>query len=838
MRASSRRHAAKTRRWRLLLAGAVSGASACTLSGPGLGQGPPTPDLPTAAVTRLNMTGRALKITAPLLLRDVTLGEVEMTVAPDDTISLPPERLLDLLAMVVEPKTMSTLRAALSALPSVGPGDLAGSDISIVYDAQALALQLVLPDTLRAARDVQLGSMTPETFGTFDPPASTSAYVNARLSWDHVARGEDTGFADPVLFMDGAARIGGVVLETEGVWQPGALTSDLQRHGTRLVYDDVESVVRWTLGDVLTLAEGFQTSLPLAGIMVQRSYGLLRPHQSVRPTGRQSFVLRRPSTVEVLVNGQLVRRVRLDPGPYSLSDFPTTYGANDVRLNITDDTGRTETLRFNLFFDQDQLTAGRSEFALHAGLKAPRPRGGINYTNEWAASGYYRRGISEQVTLGVNAQAEAGTSVGGLEAIWVTPFGILAGQAAISRSSGTTGVAGIATFQRDFPWAQGWGGTLNLTAELWTNRFTAPETSTVEVPFKQRIGASYSQSFGEALYAAIDVQHSSRMGDGPDPFMIRGSVGWRLTPDINLAGDFFHQRNVSSAGNESGARLILTVRLGGRSSVQSSYDTAYGTSRLSYQRSEGEGVGAYSAGADLEHSASGTNANGNLSYTSNRAEFALSHLSSFGKRFELPRDARTNIRAAASLAFADGAVAFGRPVQDSFAIVTAHESLGGAEVVVDPTEENYTAATDSIGPALKPNLSSYSESTVAIAAPDAPIGIDLGRGSYRLFPPYRSGYRFQVGSEYSISASGRLLGLDGQPLALIAGEATELAKPERGTISVFTNAAGRFGLYGLRPGRWRIEMLTEPALSYSLEVPEGTGEVLNVGDLKPNSEAR
>ncbi|HEY4545191.1 MAG TPA: fimbrial biogenesis outer membrane usher protein, partial [Pedomonas sp.] len=163
------------------------------------------------------MTGRALKITAPLLLRDVTLGEVEMTVAPDDTISLPPERLLDLLAMVVEPKTMSTLRAALSALPSVGPGDLAGSDISIVYDAQALALQLVLPDTLRAARDVQLGSMTPETFGTFDPPASTSAYVNARLSWDHVARGEDTGFADPVLFMDGAARIGGVVLETEGV---------------------------------------------------------------------------------------------------------------------------------------------------------------------------------------------------------------------------------------------------------------------------------------------------------------------------------------------------------------------------------------------------------------------------------------------------------------------------------------------------------------------------------------------------------------------------------------------------------------------------------------------
>src|SRR3546814_18309009 len=91
-----------------------------------------------------------------------------------------------------------------------------------------------------------------------------------------------------------------------------------------------------------------------------RSYGLLQPYQSVRPTGRQSFFLRRPSTVEVMVNGQLMRRVRLDPGPYDLSDFPTGYGANDVRLNIVDDTGKAETLRFNMFFDQNQLDIGRA----------------------------------------------------------------------------------------------------------------------------------------------------------------------------------------------------------------------------------------------------------------------------------------------------------------------------------------------------------------------------------------------------------------------------------------------------------------------------------------------
>src|SRR3546814_20808319 len=94
---------------------------------------------------------------------------------------------------------------------------------------------------------------------------------------------------------------------------------------------------------------------------------------------------------------------------------------------------------------------------------------------------------------------------------------------------------------------------------------------------------------------------------------------------------------------------------------------------------------SYSAGADVERSPAGTNFSGNFNYTSNRAEFAVSHLSSFGKQFGLPRDARTNIRVATSLAFADGSIAFGRPVQDSFAIVTAPESLGGAPAMVDPT---------------------------------------------------------------------------------------------------------------------------------------------------------
>src|SRR3546814_4593837 len=104
-------------------------------------------------------------------------------------------------------------------------------------------------------------------------------------------------------------------------WSSDVCSSD--PFGTRFIYDDVDSVLRWTAGDMLTRGEGFQASLPLAGLSVQRSYGLLQPYQSVRPTGRQSFFLRRPSTVEVMVNGDR-KSTRLHSSHQCASRLPSS----------------------------------------------------------------------------------------------------------------------------------------------------------------------------------------------------------------------------------------------------------------------------------------------------------------------------------------------------------------------------------------------------------------------------------------------------------------------------------------------------------------------------------
>ena len=117
--------------------------------------------------------------------------------------------------------------------------------------------------------------------------------------------------------------------------------------------------------------------------------------------------------------------------------------------------------------------------------------------------------------------------------------------------------------------------------------------------------------------------------------------------------------------------------------------------------------------------------------------------------------------------------------------------------------------------------------------PEAPPGYDIGTGSLRVVPPYRSGYSVTVGSDYSTLVVGRLLDANGDPISLLAGTATELDVPGGKTLTVFTSRDGRFGAQGLRPGRWRIDMPASPAVSYTITIPKDSKSLVRIGDLKP-----
>ena len=811
----------------LLLPGLARAAIA-----PASGEPSGAPASPPARSERLNPTGRRIALTIPARDGSTYLGDLGVTIGTDDAITFPTERALQLLQPTLAPDVFEALRTKLAGKPAIGPDEFASAGIGTVYDSQKLELRFEIPVEKRASRSVSVSPIDRAAIGTRLKPANFSAYLNMRGLLDLVESGPLQGLASPILLFNGAARIGRVVAESDAIVSPGNSGAAVQRLGSRLVYDDLKDLVRVTVGDLQTQGRGFQTAPDIAGISIMRSYSVLNPGQIIRPRGDQSFQLQRASTVEVIVNGQQVRRLQLAPGNYNLRDFPFAQGANDIRLNVLDDTGRNETLRFNVFLDQTQLARGLSEFGIYAGVRAPLgPRGPV-YSNDWVASGFYRRGLNDYLTLGANFQADKMIQMGGLETVIATPFGALGGQAAFSTTRGIgQGYALQATFQRLIQHPGGQADTFNLFAERRSHRFAPVSFVLPNNPYQYEVGGGYSYAFNAAFYAGFDGRYSRGRGTTPDVHNYRVSSGYRLSSTASVTTEARYSRD--SLGRQVSGFITLTMRLGRYSSVRTEYDTRDNRARASFQTLHGSGVGSYNVSADFDRSDLGGDIQVNANYLANRAELGLSHFGVFSRAFSSSLQQRTSFRLGTSIAIADGSVSVGRPIYDSFAIVKPHPSLGRADVIVEPTPYGYTANSGALRAATMPGLSSYSERNIAVDVANAPAGTDIGQGSFKVFPAYRSGYVFEVGSANNVTALGTMIGLDGQPVALVSGTATEVRHPDHPPVTLFTNRIGRFGATGLAPGQWRLEMLDDAKSVFLIDIPKDAHGVVRLGEIKP-----
>lgn len=794
-----------------------------------------SPSAPAARSQRLNPTGKAIILTVPAKDGAAYLGDMPLTIGADDSLSFPAERALQLLEPLLDPNVMTGLRGTLAGRSTIGPADLAAAGISVDYDPRTLELRFSIPVEKRASRRLSVSALDHRSVGTFVAPAEYSGYLNIRGSVDLYEQGPITGFQEPVFLLNSAVNLKGVVLETDAIWIPGSNGADFQRLGSRYVYDDTKNLVRFTLGDLETQGRGFQAAPDIAGISIFRSYSVLNPQQIIRPRGDRTFRLDRPSTVEVIVNGQQVRRLQLAPGNYNLRDFPFAQGGNDIRLNVLDDTGRTEVLRFNIFLDQTQLAKGLDEFGLYAGVKAPLGAHGPVYSDEWTVSGFYRRGISDNLTLGGNFQVDDQIQMAGIEAMFGTPIGSFGTHIAYSHTAGFgDGFALQGTFQRLIQHRNGQADTFNLFVEHRSRRFAPVSFFLADNQYQYELGGGYTRAFNSDFYMGVNARFSKGRGINPDVHSYTLTSGWRISPSATLTAEARYTDD--SRGKEVSGFVTLNVRFGRNSSVRSEFDTRDNRTRLSYQTLNGNGVGSYNVTADVERSDFGSNVSLNANYFTNRAELGVSHFGSFQGDFGTSASQRTSFRLGTSIAFGGGEVSVGRPIYDSFAIVRPHPSLKKANVVVEPSVLGYTANTGDLRLATMPNLSSYSERVITVDVEGAPAGTDIGQGSFKLFPGYRSGYVLEVGSDYFITATGTMLDAEGNPISLVSGKATELKRPDRPAVTLFTNRQGRFGATGLAPGQWRIEMLDPNKSVYVITIPEDAEGVIRLGEITPVKE--
>lgn len=647
-------------------------------------------------------------------------------------------------------------------------------------------------------------------------------------------------------------------------------TAGLRRQTSRLLYDLPDQQIRLEFGDTEAIGAPLQRTVDMMGVSVEKSAAKLAPGESTGITGGTTLRLERTSDIDVIVNGAVVQHLKLRPGTYNLRDLPLGTGANEVKLEIVDDNGQRRTEKFTTYSSNRLLAAGKSEWAVNAGLPSylRDDERGYESASSLMGTGYFRYGLTDALTAETHLQGDRTVTMGGAGLKTSTPIGVFGlGGAASTGTFGTGWAADAAWDMINFTGLLSQKGeNFTLSAEYRSHDFHRPgdiyATSTgilyPEFNYWLRLASNYSLTLDGGIGLSLSARY--QFGDPQQallsPYTITGdrygadlSLSRVLTPTVNgslligYSNESFLRDAVATsptAKPELRVGIRFDIRPDDQTFVATNYDSLNRQATVSARHSEGAGIGHWDTEVDLQQLGytDTATATGALNYYGNRAEVHVIHYAqasgvAYDKFTPSGLAERTSLKVGSSIAFADGSVAVGPPIRgNAFAIVTPHDTIADKDVVVGDAASPRGYA-DKLGPAVVGDLPAYSPSTVPVDVPDLPIGYSLGAGAYDLNARYRSGYRLEVGSAYSVSAFGVLVDRHDQPIALATGTAISAADAQK-RVSFFTNSAGKFGIEGLAPGRWVIEIANEgESLRFALEVPAGETGLFKAGTLKP-----
>ena len=783
-----------------------------------------------------NPFGRRFDITLPLFIHGRYVGDIAGRIDVDGAVYFEVSDLNRLAGPILRDDMQQTLIVIGGEDGRASLEDLAAAGFDVGFDQpkfeahfrptpeQVYESSVSLARGRRAARENSGG------------PTTVSAYINAYSSLDY---SNLTSPGDPArgefrVGLDGAARFFDfITLEAEGNFEE---ETGVSREGTRLVYDDLDTATRWRLGDTDLLTAGFLGGDAILGLEVERRYGELAPDRVTRPSGRGRFRINRPSEIDVIVNGVVVRRLTLQPGIYDLEDFSLTQGANDVTLRIEDVDGRVETLEFTLFFDRQLLATDVQEFGFSLGVASTPDGTDISYDfEEPRASGYYRTGITDEFTLGVNGQASDDVAVVGAEGVFATLIGTVVLDAAVSSPVDGTGGAGFAlNFDYQVSGFRFWDDDPENRSFSFSAEYVSPHFErvggTVSDDYEIEFDVAYRQTIGYDLSLGLSGSYDIGRDGSADRYAVGATSSYQFTDELTLTASGGHEDSPDQGTSGVFFTLGLNYSFGEYGNAAASYDSQEDAARVGYAGVYDPGFGPVDYNLEAQRDNQGSGFSGGVGYTGPRAEVSLSHTSNLAEDGGAIQSDRTTARVGTAIVFADGHFALSRPVTGGFLIVDTHPSLDGRDVRVDPLRAGGGAESGLFGPAVVHDLGAHSTYVLPYEVDDLPPGYDLGAGAFTLTPGYRAGAAYTVGSDYSASVVSTLYDRNGNPVPLVSGVARHQSDPSAPPITVFTNRTGRFVAQGMKPGLWIAEVGSE---RYEIFIPDDAIGLVRIEELRP-----
>jgi outer membrane usher protein len=686
--------------------------------------------------------------------------------------------------------------------------------ITFEMDERALALRLTAePGLLPATVQDFLQSRPSALIYSQD----TSAFVNSAVSGINFERWTWTGEA-------GLSIRNTLLYSTAFRDEDGALSRGL----TNFTVDDRRRLIRYLVGDRVDTTGPLGGSVLLGGVSVAREFSL-DPYFIRFPTvGLSGAVLTR-STAEVYVNGQLLRREVLPPGPFELRNLPAPVGTGAAEVVLRDAFGRQQVITQPFYFTSNLLLPGVQEWSYDLGFKRDPDATGFGEYGAWAALGRHRVGVTDNLTVGARLELGADLVSGGPLVTIRLPVGEVELAAAGSHADVEKGWAASLAYNYASPFfSVGWA-VRHLSDHYVTTSLKAPED-------RPRFEATAVVGFPVTSRATVTLQYTyTDFRDAPPQDRVSGSVSVRLTDRANLFVTASHARP-PHLESETTVFTGLTYYLGYATTASASHEEGrnFRTSALEAQRSLplGEGVGyrarVQRAEQDLPQFDGGIGDRrvdygglGQLQYQGRYGFYEASYERTGNRDNSV-------LTAAIGLVAIGGSVHLSRPVQDGFALVDV-PGVRGVRATLDNQD---VGRTNSRGQLLVPNLLPYYGNRIGITPEDIPIDHSIGFTERLVGPPFKGGAVVTFPARRVQAFTGAVVvDVAGRTVTPAYGQLTVTAGAE--TFESPIGHEGEFYLENLPPGRHPAVIDHKDATCrFTLEAPVSPASLVDVGTVR------
>lgn len=686
--------------------------------------------------------------------------------------------------------------------------------VTYELDERALALRLTAaPSNLTTTIQDFLQSRPPGLVYTQDP----SAFLNTSMTGIDFDRFTWTG--EGGLSIRNTLLYGTAFRDEMGVFSRGL---------TSFTVDDRERLVRWLVGDRFDSTGPLGGSANMGGVSVSREF-TLDPYFVRFPTvGLSGAVLTR-SVAEVYVNGQLLRREFLPPGPFELRNLPAPVGSGTAEVILRDAFGRQQVISSPFYFTSNLLRAGVQEWSYDLGFRREPQITGLGEYGPWAALGRHRVGVTDDLTVGARLEGGADLVSGGPIATLRLPVGEIELTVAGSRHDTEDGWAGsLAYSYASRLFSLGWA-LRTFSDHYATTSLKAPED-------RPRLEATALVGFPITTRSTVTLQytHTDFRDAGPQE-RVSGSVSVRLTGRASLFVTASHARQPEQKP-ETAVFTGLTYFLGDSTTATASHEVSrhQHTTALEAQRSLplGTGLGyrvrAVRAEQDLpqEEGRSGGSAVdyqglADLQYQSQYGFYEASYERINGRNSSM-------LTAAAGLVAIGGGVQLSRPVQDGYALVRV-PGVAGVRASLNNQE---VGRTDSRGRLLVPNLLPYYGNRLGISDQDIPIDYSIAVTDRLVAPPVKGGSVVTFPARRVQAFVGTVVvETAGRTVTPAYGQLTVTAEGQ--TYESPIGRDGEFYLENLPRGRHAAIVDHKDAVCrFTLETPVSAASLVDVGTVR------